>query len=85
MNFFEFEAASKTVVVGNTFWVYWAITIPFTVLVVIVWNVWNLFEKRKELLVNKGIYSLPQGQSSQMNDLKARDIGWRTNPSQIQV
>ncbi|PVI04527.1 hypothetical protein DM02DRAFT_668951 [Periconia macrospinosa] len=51
MNFFEFEEASRKVVTAESFWMYWAITIPFTGLVVAVWGVWNVFEKRKEVVV----------------------------------
>ncbi|CAI6337532.1 unnamed protein product [Periconia digitata] len=60
MNFFEFDSASNTVVVASSFWKYWAITIPFTLLVVAVWNVWNWFEKRKEFAGLRDVILLRQ-------------------------
>jgi Mg2+ and Co2+ transporter CorA len=55
MNFFQFEPASNTVQVANTFWQYWAVTIPFTMLVVAVWNIWNFYEKKKGTIVGENI------------------------------
>jgi hypothetical protein len=33
-------------VVSNRFWIYWAVTIPLTVLVIIIWRVWWLWQER---------------------------------------
>jgi len=32
--------------VSNKFWLYWAVTIPLTLLVIIVWRVWWLYQER---------------------------------------
>ncbi|KAF2789574.1 hypothetical protein K505DRAFT_210879, partial [Melanomma pulvis-pyrius CBS 109.77] len=37
MNFFQFDPTTSKVVVAKTFWHYWAVTIPITILVIIVW------------------------------------------------
>lgn len=58
MNFFDLDSESNTLLVADTFWKYWAITIPFTVVVIAVWNIWNMFEKRKEIAVAKDIVVL---------------------------
>ncbi|KAF2745861.1 hypothetical protein M011DRAFT_446485 [Sporormia fimetaria CBS 119925] len=49
MNFFQFDEGSGTVLVARTFWWYWAVTIPVTLGVVGLWNVWNFREKRRGL------------------------------------
>ena len=32
--------------VSNKFWIYWAVTIPLTMLVIILWRVWWLWQER---------------------------------------
>jgi hypothetical protein len=33
-------------VVSNKFWIYWAVTVPLTLLVMVLWRVWWLWQER---------------------------------------
>jgi hypothetical protein len=33
-------------VVSNKFWIYWVVTIPLTLLVIVLWRVWWLWQER---------------------------------------
>lgn len=58
MNFFQYDETNG-LKVAKTFWQYWAITVPVTLLVIGVWNVWNYNEKKKdvtdELVTGSGV------------------------------
>ncbi|KAF2277713.1 uncharacterized protein EI97DRAFT_271051 [Westerdykella ornata] len=45
-NFFGFEAQTRSLTVAASFWKYWAITIPVTICVLLLWNFWVWWEKR---------------------------------------
>ncbi|KAF2751415.1 hypothetical protein M011DRAFT_113649 [Sporormia fimetaria CBS 119925] len=47
MNFFDYEAETSRLRVSASFWQYWAITVPVTLCVLLLWNVWVWREKRK--------------------------------------
>lgn len=49
MNFFEYDDGTNELKVAKSFWQYWAITVPVTLLVIAVWNVWNYNEKKKDV------------------------------------
>ena len=53
MSFFQFDPTTGKVIVAKTFWQYWAITLPVTLLVIAVWNVWNFNEKKKGIEAGK--------------------------------
>ena len=42
----ESSSQSGPSVVSNRFWIYWAVTIPLTILVIIIWRVWWLWQER---------------------------------------
>jgi hypothetical protein len=49
MSFFEWsgsseEAAQKTV--SGNFWIYWAFTIPLTILVLVFWRIWWVWQEK---------------------------------------
>jgi len=46
MNFFTFDAQTRSLVVSKSFWQYWAITVPVTICIVLLWNIWVWREKR---------------------------------------
>jgi Mg2+ and Co2+ transporter CorA len=46
MNFFTFDASTRSLVVADSFWQYWAVTIPVTISVVLLWNFWVWMEKK---------------------------------------
>ncbi len=60
MSFFSWSSpasASGTSTVSNKFWVYWVVTIPLTLFVIILWRVWWVWQERKyitELAVATG-------------------------------
>ena len=58
MPMFNWQADSGTAVVSPRFWVYWAITAPLTILVVLVWFIWIAFKdarhKREDLEMAQG-------------------------------
>ena len=69
MNFFLFDSERKTLVVADTFWQYWAVTVPLTVFVLIIWNIWVHIEKRKGTMVvadEESLAHLPQSLSSDL-------------------
>lgn len=45
MTFFNFQNSGP--VVSNQFWIYWAVTIPTTVLIVAVWYFWEKNRERR--------------------------------------
>jgi hypothetical protein len=45
MNFFQFDAENRRLIVAKSFWMFWAITIPVTLIVVGIWNYWVYLEK----------------------------------------
>lgn len=55
MNFFQFESTSNELIVAATFWQYWAISIPFTIVVIAVWNIWNYYEKKKGFAIDEKV------------------------------
>ena len=63
MTFFNFQN-SGAAVVSNQFWIYWAVDIPITVLIVGVWYVW---EKMREARYNREDEDLEKGS----------EAGWR--------
>ncbi|KAF2657264.1 hypothetical protein K491DRAFT_343061 [Lophiostoma macrostomum CBS 122681] len=64
MNFFLFDPDKKSVIVADTFWQYWAVTVPLTIFVLIIWNIWVRFERNKPMIVIEDEESLTVGRSS---------------------
>lgn len=60
MNFFQFDPLTHEVLVAKTFWYYWVVTIPVTIVVVAFWNVWNFSEKKKRVGNDKEISILDE-------------------------
>ena len=56
MTFFNFQNSGP--IVSGQFWIYWAVTIPVTVVIVAIWHVW---EKRREAKYNKEDTDLEKG------------------------
>ena len=45
--------------VSNKFWIYWAVTIPLTLLVMIIWRVWWLHQERvNDEAVNEAVNTM---------------------------
>jgi hypothetical protein len=38
--------SDNTTVVSNRFWIYWAVTIPLTLLTIVIWRLWWLWQER---------------------------------------
>lgn len=38
---------STTEVVSDRFWIYWAVTLPLTALIMLLWRVWWVWQQRK--------------------------------------
>jgi hypothetical protein len=57
MTFFNFQN-SEGPSVSEQFWIYWAVTIPVTVIIVAIWYVW---EKKREARYNKEDTDLERG------------------------
>ncbi|KAF2008583.1 hypothetical protein BU24DRAFT_429178 [Aaosphaeria arxii CBS 175.79] len=72
MNFFQFDETTRELTVARTFWHYWAITIPVTILVLLVWNVWNYRENRKGMDVHKSMQYLSK--KPQVDDMETLDV-----------
>jgi len=56
MTFFNFQNQGSSV--SDQFWIYWAVTIPVTVVIVAIWYVW---EKRREKKYDKEDTDLEKG------------------------
>ena len=56
MTFFNFQNSGPSV--SDQFWIYWAVTIPVTAIIVGIWYVW---EKRREAKYNKEDTDLEKG------------------------
>lgn len=67
--FFDFEADNGRFVVSNSFWIYWAVTIPVTVLTYVVWFGWEwvagdgkaVVERRKKVWMGRSDGLLGKG------------------------
>ncbi|KAF8856628.1 hypothetical protein BDZ45DRAFT_593973, partial [Acephala macrosclerotiorum] len=38
--FFSFEAPAGTKIVSRQFWIYWVVSIPLTIIVILLWFAW---------------------------------------------
>lgn len=50
MNFFDFNAGSSQfnkMAVSSDFWIFWAISVPITILTVLTWYVWQKQQSEK--------------------------------------
>jgi hypothetical protein len=67
MTFFNFQN-SGTAVVSTQFWIYWAVDIPITILIVGVWYVW---EKMREARYSREDEDLEKGSEHMEKDIMA--------------
>ena len=58
MNFFQFEEERRRIGVSRDFWIYWVVTVPVTVGVLVGWNVWVAKEAKEGDITEKE--ELPQ-------------------------
>jgi hypothetical protein len=69
MTFFNFQnSGSGEPSVSEQFWIYWAVTIPVTTIIVGVWYVW---EKRREAIYNKEDMDLEKGSEDMEKEIMA--------------
>lgn len=45
MPMFNWDAERESDVVSHRFWIYWAVTVPGTLAVLVVWRLWWMFEE----------------------------------------
>jgi hypothetical protein len=52
MSMFDFSSTSGTgsVKVSSNFWMFWAVTIPLTFIVLVIWKIWMKFVVKKSML-----------------------------------
>jgi hypothetical protein len=67
MTFFNFQNESGSVL-SNNFWIYWAFTIPFTIVIVAIWYLW---EKRREIKYDKEDMDLEKGSEDMEKNIMA--------------
>ena len=48
MGMFDFQESDGSVVVSRYFWVYWTISIPLTLFVMVTWLIWFRWQERRE-------------------------------------
>ena len=46
MPMFDWDATEDRLV-SRRFWIYWAVTVPLTAAVLVIWLAWTLFSERK--------------------------------------
>ncbi|TAQ84144.1 hypothetical protein B7494_g7535 [Chlorociboria aeruginascens] len=66
MTFFNFQNGASAV--SESFWIYWAVTIPLTAIIVGVWYVW---EKKREARYEKEDFDLEKGSEDMEKDIMA--------------
>jgi hypothetical protein len=66
MTFFNFQNGDSSV--SNHFWIYWAVTIPVTVIIVAIWYIW---EKRRETKYDKEDTDLEKGSEDMEKNIMA--------------
>lgn len=54
MSMFNWGAERETDVVSNRFWIYWAITVPSTVAVLVLWRLWWIFDEWRQRREGQG-------------------------------
>lgn len=67
MTFFNFQESSGHYV-SSQFWIYWAVTIPITVIITGIWYIW---EKRREAKYDKEDEDLEKGSDEMEKDIMA--------------
>ena len=48
MNLFEFSSQERGLIVSESFWLYWAITVPLTLFVMVTWLIWFQWSQKME-------------------------------------
>lgn len=66
MTFFNFQQPGQAV--SNQFWIYWAVTIPTTIMIVAMWYVW---EKKRERRYNSEDQDLEKGSEDMEKEIMA--------------
>lgn len=62
MPFFDWDSSSS--IVTDKFWIFWAVTVPFTILVLVIWQLWAMY-------INRGISGAHRSvKHSKSEDLK---------------
>lgn len=67
MTFFNFQNNTDPVV-SNKFWIYWAVTVPVTMVITAIWYVW---EKRRERKYNREDEDLEKGSEDMEKNIMA--------------
>lgn len=44
MPLFDWEAPTSSTVLKSRFWIYWAVTVPATAIVLVLWRMWFKFD-----------------------------------------
>lgn len=55
MPLFNWQASTEREIAGPYFWMYWAITIPLTLLVLGSWAIWIHFKQKKQAKEDKEV------------------------------
>jgi hypothetical protein len=66
MTFFNFQEGASTV--SNQFWIYWAVTLPVTGIIVAIWYLW---EKRREARYDREDADLEKGSEDMEKSIMA--------------
>jgi hypothetical protein len=66
MTFFNFQNSGPTV--SGQFWIYWAVTIPVTMIIVGIWYIW---EKKREARYDKEDSDLERGSEAMEKEIMA--------------
>ncbi|KAI9729750.1 MAG: hypothetical protein M1834_006701 [Cirrosporium novae-zelandiae] len=53
MPFFNWDARPGKAVLGDRFWIYWAVTVPLTLVTILSWVVWSIWKERMEAKKDK--------------------------------
>ena len=71
MPLFDWQAARGSPVVTHRFWIYWAITIPLTIVVVAIWFVWIAMKASRHAREDKaaGIGAQPEASEEKSKDV----------------
>lgn len=77
------SSSSNPPVVSNQFWIYWVVTIPLTIVIVLIWYIWERRREKRyaeeDTALEKGVESMEMQIQSEMRKRTMSKVGtWDT-------
>ena len=82
MPLFDWNSPASSSILSSKFWIYWAVTIPTTILVLVVWRFWYVFDEwRWNNMQNETVY---KDFRAWLRSDKKGDLDWKVEKRSIQ-